>query len=187
VRRMEAARAVLVSSAALALGVGALAAAAGSSPASTAAAKGGPVTVNKWYVARVQRARIRVRHGRWHDCGTYQRANVPTHQTCSIAKTQFHTFHSTVSGNLELPEGVLSASVGYDVGESVTYTNSYTVDIPAHHYGELLFRASWNNRKRVEQDEKKWGHGHFFGPVLARRWVTTEEVAGPQFRVNDHR
>lgn len=185
--RIGAARAVLGASAALALGVGGLAAAAGSGPVSTAAAKGGPITVDKWYVARVQRARIRIRHGRWHECGSYQPVGVTTHFSCSISNSRFRTVHASITGSLEVPEGVLGASVGYDVGESITYTNTYSVDIPPHHYGTVMWRATFNHRKYVEQDEKKWGHGHFFGSVLARRWVTTEEVGGPNFRALDHK
>lgn len=172
---------------AIVLGLGTLTASAESRPMAAHPAKGAPVTVKKWYVARVQRARVQIRHGQWHECGSYEPSRLTTHFSCSIANSRFRTIHASITGSLEVPKGTLSASIGYDAGESVTYTNTYSVDVPPHHYGTVMWRATYKNRKRVEQDQRKWGHGHFFGPVLDRRWVTTEEVGGPNFRVRDHK
>jgi hypothetical protein len=109
-------KAALGASAALALCLGGLTATAESHPTARAAggrpAKGGPITVKKWYVARVSRARIRTRNGKWHECGSYDASRLTTHFSCSIANSRFRTIHASISGNLEVPDGVLSASVG---------------------------------------------------------------------------
>jgi hypothetical protein len=141
-----------------------------------------PPPVVRWYVESVHKARPAIRHGHWRICGYYGYSRLVTHFACSIARSRYRTVRAEIRGDLKVAKKALNASIGYEAGQSITYTNTYTVDIPPRHWGRIEWAPSFNDRKRVLQAERKVPQG----VDLDRRTVTTEKPSGPRWRVRDH-
>lgn len=83
--------------------------------------------------------------GRWHDGpqGTGP-ATLTFAQEISVSKTAF--------GQVEVGDGVLTSSVGYDVGVSYAQQAAYTINIPSGMTEEIVWHA-WYHQNAVDEQE----------------------------------
>jgi hypothetical protein len=168
----------------------------GTSAASAATCSTSPSTLGclyKWKITRVTHARAR--RGAWHNCVSFAKAPHTASATCALGRSRSTTVTATLTGNLEVPRGTLSAAVGYQVQQTTSVTASYTATIPAHHSGVIRWSAVFTQRRKVQQ--RRWTcvwHQVGRNPYAYRtcaadgvyRYVYTERYSHPRFRVRYH-
>lgn len=117
-------------------------------------------------------------HTRWRFCAQSHGGTVG----CSRAVTH----SNTVTGQVGVTDGVLSAALGYNVTQSVTLTGNASYKVPRHHLGiaewRLLFstRAVHQRQYSIRCDQftcfGHWRATNHYETAYASRYI------GPDFR-----
>ena len=121
-------------------------------------------------------------HSAWSFCGQSHGGTVGCGRGFTVA--------NTVAGSVGVSDGVLSATLGYNVTRSTTLTGSASFKVPRHRLGIAQWRALFTTRAvhqrlyRIRCSQfgcyGKWGATRRYETAYASRYL------GPDFRVIIH-
>ncbi len=130
----------------------------------------------KWRINRVS-APYQT-HTQWHFCAQSHGGSV----TCSRA----FTVANSVTGQVGVSDGVLSASLGFNVTQATTTTGGATYKVPRHHLGIAEWRSLFSTQAVHQRQYRRrctqfgcppgWSATNHYETAYASRYT------GPDFR-----